>query len=81
MDKIYSKKGKSQLDRMQSLLCMFPEERFDELPKWLQNDYHKLDKQWIVFPKKGKSRNKLCNCGSGLKKKRCCWNIQRYKRI
>jgi hypothetical protein len=44
MDKIYSQKGKSQLDKMQNLLCMFPDERLDELPKWLQNDYHKLDK-------------------------------------
>ena len=152
MDKIHSQKGKSQLDKMQNLLCMFPEERFDELPKWLQNDYHKLDKlielvikrrpfqqltiqemkwvngifrvvrdldrkyyrkkepeeplhhpfrgmnprrspsklsdwtekamkKWVVVPKKGRERNKLCNCGSGLKKKRCCWNIKRYKRI
>ena len=150
MDKIYSQKGKSQLDKMQNLLSIFPEERFDELPKWLQNDYHKLDKlielvikrrpfqqltvqemKWVngvfrvvrdldrkyyrkkepeqpsfnphhwpirspmissrwtekavrklvVVPKKGTDRNKLCNCGSGLKKKRCCWNIQRYKRI
>ena len=150
MDKIYSQKGKSQLDKMQNLLSIFPEERFDELPKWLQNDYHKLDKlielvikrrpfqqltvqemKWVngvfrvvrdldrkyyrkkepeqplshphhwpihspmvssnwtekavrklvVIPKKGTERNKLCNCGSGLKKKRCCWNIKRYKRI
>ena len=44
MDKIYSQKGKSQLDKMQNLLSIFPEERFDELPRWLQNDYHKLDK-------------------------------------
>ena len=44
VDKIHSQKGKSQFDKMQNLLCMFPEERFDELPKWLQNDYHKLDK-------------------------------------
>jgi|TARA_B100001971_G_scaffold121291_1_gene111695 hypothetical protein len=44
MDKIHSQKGKSQLDKMQNLLSIFPEERFDELPRWLQNDYHKLDK-------------------------------------
>ncbi len=150
VDKIHSQKGKSQFDKMQNLLCMFPEERFDELPKWLQNDYHKLDKliesvikrrpfqeltvremKWVngvfrvvrdldrkyyrkkepeqpsfhphhwptnsptrssnwtekavrklvVIPKKGTDRNKLCNCGSGLKKKRCCWNIKRYKQI
>ena len=35
--------------------------------------------QWI--PKKGRERNKLCNCGSGLKKKRCCWSLKPNKKI
>ena len=30
-----------------------------------------------IEPKLSKKRNKLCPCGSGMKRKRCCWKFRR----
>ena len=141
---------KTILDKLQDLLCKFPAHRLNELPSWLQQDYHDLDRliedvlqrpgqkittkeaRWVngvyksvkkipkkyyeelpkekdpfedfvqhmsparrprtnmvdsmmqklqpvyrIEPKLSKKRNKLCPCGSGMKRKRCCWKFRR----
>ena len=140
---------KTRLDKLQDLICMFPSDRLNELPSWLQQDYHDLDRliedvlqrpgqkittkeaRWVngvyksvkkipkkyyeelpkekdpfedfakhmtparrpimnspmkkmtpipvykIEPKLSKKRNKLCPCGSGMKRKRCCWKFRR----
>ena len=35
---------KTILDKLQDLICKFPDHRLNELPSWLQQDYHDLDR-------------------------------------
>jgi len=59
---ISSRRSAAMLNRMTTLTelehSQLKESSIDERAEWLES--------------KGKNRNKLCNCGSGKKFKRCC---------
>tara|TARA_R110000765_G_scaffold115891_1_gene208981 strand:- start:687 stop:869 length:183 start_codon:yes stop_codon:yes gene_type:complete len=38
----------------------------------------KQDIRQLLLPKKQQGRNEKCNCGSGLKHKKCCWNKDKH---